>query len=365
MTLWKWSQTAASNATADSTVNWQEGQAPGTVNNSARALMAAIAKFRDDLSCKAVTGGTSTAYTLTTNQVFTSLSDGLTIGFELDQDCGADPDINVDSLGAVDLIPYTGGTFAAGDLQGGGKYRATYDASGTAWIVHGSKNAVQSLAGGGTGSALTDPNADRILFWDDSAGAVAWLAPSTGLAISGTDISLSHLGIESLSDPGADALLMWDDSAGATAFGTFGDGLETSGTTVQANIASKSEMETGTATGVLVSVAQQANHSRHAKVLANISQTSTQSITADIGVSSISDGGTGVTTFNFDTAFANTTYYWFGTGRDIDSSGDCFVGAGTGDAKTTTSLLVRGRDVSAGAHEDLPEVDLVVFGDQA
>jgi len=44
------------------------------------------------------------------------------------------------------------------------------------------------LANGGTGANLTDPNADRILFWDDSAGAVTWLTAGTGLTISGTTI---------------------------------------------------------------------------------------------------------------------------------------------------------------------------------
>lgn len=43
MGLWQWSTTAANNATADPSINWQEGQAPSTVNDSARAMMAAIA----------------------------------------------------------------------------------------------------------------------------------------------------------------------------------------------------------------------------------------------------------------------------------------------------------------------------------
>lgn len=43
MGLWNWSTTAANNATADPSINWQEGQAPSTVNDSARAMMAAIA----------------------------------------------------------------------------------------------------------------------------------------------------------------------------------------------------------------------------------------------------------------------------------------------------------------------------------
>jgi hypothetical protein len=47
---YKWSRTAASNATADSSVNWAEGQAPSSVNDSARALMASAAGFRDDIA---------------------------------------------------------------------------------------------------------------------------------------------------------------------------------------------------------------------------------------------------------------------------------------------------------------------------
>lgn len=37
-------------------------------------------------------------------------------------------------------------------------------------------------------AALADPNADRILFWDDSAGAYVYLTPGTGLTITGTTI---------------------------------------------------------------------------------------------------------------------------------------------------------------------------------
>jgi hypothetical protein len=43
------------------------------------------------------------------------------------------------------------------------------------------------LSKGGTGAALTDPNADRLL--DDSAGAVTWLTLGTGLSISDTTLN--------------------------------------------------------------------------------------------------------------------------------------------------------------------------------
>lgn len=47
------------------------------------------------------------------------------------------------------------------------------------------------MANGGLGVALVDPNADRILFWDDSAGQYQYLTVGSGLAISGTTITAS------------------------------------------------------------------------------------------------------------------------------------------------------------------------------
>lgn len=48
-----------------------------------------------------------------------------------------------------------------------------------------------ALSYGGTGASLADPGADRIMFWDDSAGSVAWLTAGSGLTISGTTITAS------------------------------------------------------------------------------------------------------------------------------------------------------------------------------
>lgn len=44
MSLWQWSTTPASNATAGA-INWAEGQAPSTVNDSARQMMADVATW--------------------------------------------------------------------------------------------------------------------------------------------------------------------------------------------------------------------------------------------------------------------------------------------------------------------------------
>lgn len=62
------------------------------------------------------------------------------------------------------------------------------DASGTMYVTGGTD---VSLADGGTGASLTDPNADRILFWDDSAGVVTWLAADgTNLVITATTLDI-------------------------------------------------------------------------------------------------------------------------------------------------------------------------------
>lgn len=45
---------------------------------------------------------------------------------------------------------------------------------------------------------LVDPNADRIMFWDDSVGSTAWLSAGTGLTLSGTTLSNSDRGSSQL-----------------------------------------------------------------------------------------------------------------------------------------------------------------------
>ena len=68
--LQTWSKTAGSNATADSSINWAEGQAPSSINDSARAMMARIAEWRDDISGALTTSGSSTAYAVSSNRGF-------------------------------------------------------------------------------------------------------------------------------------------------------------------------------------------------------------------------------------------------------------------------------------------------------
>ena len=66
----------------------------------------------------------------------------------------------------------------------------------------------------------------------DITAVVAGTGLSGGATSGSATINLSHLGIESLSDPNDDQIIFWDDSAGATAFLDLGTGLSISGTTI-------------------------------------------------------------------------------------------------------------------------------------
>lgn len=137
MTLYKWSQTASADATADSTINWAEGQAPSSVNDSARAMMAAIAKYRDDVAGAIVTTGTSTAYVVNTYQGFQSLSqlNGQVIAFTPHATNGATVTINIDSLGGKPLRSAPNVELPAGVLVQGTPYVALYNSSDAAFYL--------------------------------------------------------------------------------------------------------------------------------------------------------------------------------------------------------------------------------------
>jgi microcystin-dependent protein len=112
--------------------------APSQVNDSARGIMAAVAKYRDDISGKIETGGTSTAYTVTSNQVFDTLAhlDGAMIAFVPHTTSGAAPTLNVDGLGAKTIRGQAGIDLAAGALQEGTHYVVTYNNTSTEFVLH-------------------------------------------------------------------------------------------------------------------------------------------------------------------------------------------------------------------------------------
>lgn len=137
MAFWSWSKTASANATADSTINYAEGQAPSSVNDSARAAMARLAEYRDDIAGAIVTTGTSTAYAVASNQVFDSLAhmNGAMIAFTPHATNGDTVTLNCDGLGAKPLRSAPSVELFAGTLILGTPYVATYNNSSAVWYL--------------------------------------------------------------------------------------------------------------------------------------------------------------------------------------------------------------------------------------
>lgn len=130
-----------------------------------------------------------------------------------------------DSAGALVYLTLGSGLSIAGTT-------ISSTASGVAWADVSSKPAyITSLA------LLADPNADRILFWDDSAGNITHLTVGTGLNLTTTDLTFNHLGLQNLTDPGADRIFFWDDSGNISQWLTVGTGLTITGTTLSADAA--------------------------------------------------------------------------------------------------------------------------------
>lgn len=177
--FYNWSQTASSNANADSTVNWAEGQAPSSVNDSARAMMASVAAYRDDIAGGITTAGTSTAYTVTSFQVFDTLAHlaGQKIAFIAHATntnaVGVDVTLNVDSLGAKPIRMAPSIALPNGTLILGTPYIVSYNNSDGVFYLQNMTNPYVIPLGAG------------MHYWGTSAPNTSFAFPS-GQAISRT-----------------------------------------------------------------------------------------------------------------------------------------------------------------------------------
>lgn len=300
MTAYKWSQTAASNSNADATVNWAEGQAPSSVNDSARAMMAALAKLRDDVGGNLLTGGSTTAFTLTSNQGFVALTDGIFVTARVHATSGAAPTLNVDSLGAKQIQSVSGTNVPTGLLPIGSVHTFVYDSGADAWIVHGHSSAL--IAGDSPDLVAIEALATTGIArrsaantWALDAGVVH-LAATTANRLFGTDGSGAS-GLITLTSPmalAASALSVnaaSDDAVGAI------------------ELAIQSEMETATDVGRAVTPGRQHFHPAHPKMWGHVTVSGgTPAISTSHNLTSVTDSGQGVLTATIATDFSSANW---------------------------------------------------------
>lgn len=112
-------------------------------------------------------GGEGTAYT-TSSQLATDITDETGSGALV---FATSPSLSTPTLTTPIIADFTSATHSHQTASGGGSLSASAISSGTF-----------SLARGGTGVALSDPNANGFWGWDDTDGAIAWMYGGTGLS---------------------------------------------------------------------------------------------------------------------------------------------------------------------------------------
>jgi hypothetical protein len=126
----EWSITAATNNSAPPN-GWPENMQRSAVNDCAREMMAALAKWYQDQRGSLITAGGTTAYTLTTNNAHTALSDiPLMVVRANVANTGAST-LNIDGLGALSLTKANGVALTAGDFTTNKLYLLAYNSGGS------------------------------------------------------------------------------------------------------------------------------------------------------------------------------------------------------------------------------------------
>jgi microcystin-dependent protein len=124
--------------------------------------VAATAKYRDDIAGAIVTSGTSTAYTVSSYEVFDTLAhlNGQMIAFTPHTTNGATVTLNVDSLGAKPLRSAPGAELLAGTIIQGTPYVAVYNNTDGVFYLQGFFGSPYNvpLAGGMDYWGTTVPN---------------------------------------------------------------------------------------------------------------------------------------------------------------------------------------------------------------
>ena len=314
-----WSTTAATNATADSNINWAEGQAPSTVNDSSRQVMAAIAAWFALIDQGTVSngtvGGTAGAITLTCSPTVDARVAGQRYAFKLGSAVIGATTLAVDGL-------------ASGAVQWNQTALSANDFAANDWVM---------VIDDGTNYQLVTP--PKLSFYAQVNNLTADGTGAVGDKIPTIDVSASN----------APKYIL----------------ISTLQTLLAASAA---QQETGTSNAVNVTPGVQHRHASAAKFWNNMDGSGTAAIVVSYNVTSITDNGTGDYTTTIATDFSGASWAgaWMNNAFSTASIGGQYSAVRSTDASAMTAGTVRMQcgTPGDGVYHDTPIHCVMGFGDQ-
>lgn len=101
---------------ANNTARFPNGMPVTSINDSARALEGLLARYHKDTNGSIITGGTATAYTVTSNRSITSLAAGIVLIVRAGLANTGAATLSLNSLTAKPLVRQNGGALVVGDI---------------------------------------------------------------------------------------------------------------------------------------------------------------------------------------------------------------------------------------------------------
>lgn len=306
-------------------------------------------------------------WTVGSEKIVAGAFEGNIISTSVDIDGGA---IDGTVIGANSAAAITGTTITAnsgfsgnltGDVTGNADTASALDSAVTIQLTGDVTGSATFVNGGDTATISATIAADSVALGTDTTGDyVATLAAGTGISVTGAGtegraatVALNHLGIESLTDPNADRILFWDDSAGAAEWLTVGDGLTLSGTTLTN---AQQAFKTISVSGQSDVVADQVNDTLTIAAGSNITIT-TNAATDTITIASSASGDTAFDSVT-DTVTASSTEVIDSFDATVYRSGKYYIQVEDGTNYQVSEVMV----IHNGTTADLIEYGVLELG---
>lgn len=207
-----WSNTAASN-NATPPNGFPEGMAPSTVNDAAREVMAAVARYRSDTDGVNTSSGTNTI-TLAASRTMTAYAQGDMYTFKAGGTNTGATTLNVDSLGAKD-VQFNGVACVGGEIVSGLMYTVVYDGTQFQLMNASSYPAIDITTLEVTNIKAKDGTASMVIA--NSTGQITASAQFNATTIDTTNIEVTNIKAKD----GTASLVISDSTGNVSASGSF------------------------------------------------------------------------------------------------------------------------------------------------